>query len=208
MSKDTVAGRSRLTEALCAVEGCEQPRRKRGWCASHYQQQRRSGRPPEPFQYKWATERVCVVCGASTTGKKLRRYCSNSCSVLGSTYGRHRPVTIDCARCGATIDLRSRNEDGRLKRIDTRLCTTCKRTKHPISVKFLLERDGHGCGICGEPIDMTTRKPDLRCASVDHVVARAHGGSDDPANLQLAHLRCNQIKQARVDFVWPNSAVA
>ncbi|WP_354596069.1 HNH endonuclease signature motif containing protein [Streptomyces sp. JL1001] len=32
------------------------------------------------------------------------------------------------------------------------------------------------------------------CASVDHVVPRALGGTHEPSNLQLAHLYCNQVK--------------
>ena len=31
------------TAKLCAVEGCERPVRKRGWCGTHYQRWRRSG---------------------------------------------------------------------------------------------------------------------------------------------------------------------
>ncbi|MCF6328416.1 MAG: HNH endonuclease [Henriciella sp.] len=31
-------------------------------------------------------------------------------------------------------------------------------------------------------------------ATFDHVIPRSKGGPDTPANLQLAHARCNKIK--------------
>ena len=36
-----------------------------------------------------------------------------------------------------------------------------------------------------------------RVMQVDHIVAKARGGSDHPANLQLLCKRCNQIKSTR-----------
>ena len=45
----------------------------------------------------------------------------------------------------------------------------------------ILERDGGICWICGGP----------GADSVDHVIARTAGGTDDPANLRAAHMGCN-----------------
>lgn len=44
---------------------------------------------------------------------------------------------------------------------------------------------------------MDAHRPDPLCPSVDHIIARANGGTNDPANLQLAHLWCNQVKSDR-----------
>jgi hypothetical protein len=52
--------------------------------------------------------------------------------------------------------------------------------------RYLEARDGRTCGRCGDPIDRT------ETASLGHVTARAHGGSDSSANLRLEHLVCNQ----------------
>jgi 5-methylcytosine-specific restriction endonuclease McrA len=41
---------------------------------------------------------------------------------------------------------------------------------------------------------MTLPVPHPRSATLDHVIPRAHGGSDHRDNLQLAHLECNQVK--------------
>ena len=81
-----------------------------------------------------------------------------------------------------------------------RLCEVCKKAKylrHGMSVNELAARDGTDCGICGEPVDMGARYPNPSGPSVDHVLPVARGGSDDPANLQLSHLRCNHVKSSR-----------
>lgn len=50
----------------------------------------------------------------------------------------------------------------------------------------VLERDGHVCGYCGR--DATT---------VDHLVAKANGGTDDDWNLIACCKPCNSTKGAR-----------
>jgi hypothetical protein len=95
---------------------------------------------------------------------------------------------------------------GKQKRsVLTMMCTDCqaaRHLRHKMSVSVLAKRDGIGCGICQEPIDMTLRKPSLFGPSVDHVLPWARGGTHDPENLQLAHLWCNQVKQAQLNFVF------
>jgi hypothetical protein len=59
------------------------------------------------------------------------------------------------------------------------------------SRRAIYERDDWVCGLCGEPVDPALTYPDPECASLDHVVPLSRGGSHDPTNLQLAHLRCN-----------------
>ncbi|MEU7489851.1 HNH endonuclease signature motif containing protein [Streptomyces fradiae] len=72
-----------------------------------------------------------------------------------------------------------------------------------MTARQLARRDGETCGICGAPVDLTVRRADDAkwCASVDHVIPRALGGSHDPSNLQLAHLHCNQVKSDLRGFV-------
>ena len=41
----SVSTTATATVKLCAVEGCERPVRKRGWCGTHYQRWSRSGGP-------------------------------------------------------------------------------------------------------------------------------------------------------------------
>ena len=53
--------------------------------------------------------------------------------------------------------------------------------------KLLIKRDGLNCHYCHK--EMT-----LKEAQIDHVLARARGGSDAPTNLVLACARCNGLK--------------
>ena len=53
--------------------------------------------------------------------------------------------------------------------------------------KMVVERDGLRCHYC----DMLMTYNE---AQVDHVVAKARGGTDSPTNLVLACPRCNRIK--------------
>lgn len=55
------------------------------------------------------------------------------------------------------------------------------------------DRDGWLCGFCRLPVDKTVRWPHPRSPSIDHILWRGGGagGSDDPANLRIAHLACN-----------------
>jgi 5-methylcytosine-specific restriction protein A len=49
----------------------------------------------------------------------------------------------------------------------------------------ILRRDSHTCVYCGAPAE-----------TVDHIVASAHGGSDDDTNLVAACESCNERKRA------------
>ncbi|MBM4594298.1 HNH endonuclease [Prescottella equi] len=66
----------------------------------------------------------------------------------------------------------------------------------------MADRDGTDCAICGETVDMAARNPDPFRASIDHKLPRSRGGTNDPQNLQLTHLWCNQVKSDREDFVF------
>lgn len=116
-------------------------------------------------------------------------------------HGGPRPTSTNCVACGIEIDLTARNKRGQLQRVVTKFCRPCKQdyNKYKMSARELAERDGTDCGICGQLVDMTLKRSDgLQCPSVDHVIPRSRGGSHDPSNLQLAHLRCNMAKSDRV----------
>lgn len=201
------------TDTVCAIEGCGQKRRKLDWCASHYAQTQRSGEPPQAFNYKWADPgRPCAVClSPIPANSRSRRYCGPNCQQVAITAKRRGLPVLQakaCARCGCVIDLLAPGirhgshvkPSTRKRRADTRLCVDCARQRsyrHRWSAQALASRDGLSCGICGDDVDMALRWPDVLSPSVDHVVARADGGSDDPSNLQLAHLYCNFVKNKR-----------
>jgi 5-methylcytosine-specific restriction endonuclease McrA len=55
----------------------------------------------------------------------------------------------------------------------------------------LLLRDGATCYLCGQGVDSADP------FQIEHVMSRAHGGSDDLTNLRLAHGSCNRAKGTR-----------
>ena len=59
--------------------------------------------------------------------------------------------------------------------------------KHKGYKKLLVERDGLRCHYCD--VMMTYSE-----AQIDHVLAKARGGTDVPTNLVLACFRCNSLK--------------
>ena len=63
----------------------------------------------------------------------------------------------------------------------------------------IYERDGWRCQLCGEPVDMCAPAHANLAPSLDHIVPRAHGGSDEPDNLRLAHRVCNSARGSRME---------
>ena len=72
------------------------------------------------------------------------------------------------------------------------------RTRPLLSFISIAERDHWTCGICRGPVNPRRIFPDPLAGSLDHIVPLSKGGSDeDPANVQLAHFRCNWSKGNR-----------
>lgn len=68
--------------------------------------------------------------------------------------------------------------------------------KYRISV--LSERQNHRCCWCGE---RTNNTPNSRKqASVEHVLPRAHGGTDDMDNLVMACRSCNTKRADKMEY--------
>lgn len=87
-----------------------------------------------------------------------------------------------CLGCGALLRSGSR-------------CAACRLPREPRALRGrpwmrlrarILERDRHTCQTCGQP-----------ATHVDHVVALARGGSDDPSNLRALCQLCNLRKGDR-----------
>lgn len=199
-------GRMTNLGLTCSVDGCDSPARKRGWCASHYAQQQRTGQLPVPFKYKWAERTPCMVCGA-TNSTGYRRFCSAACRAISRS---DRPDHVACVSCGVELSLHDRGKKGQRRKVTTKFCRRCKQdyAKYKLTAAQLAERDGTDCGICGQPVDMALRRKDSNmCASVDHILPRALGGTHEPENLQLAHLYCNQVKSDLRGLVTPEEVI-
>lgn len=60
-----------------------------------------------------------------------------------------------------------------------------------LSIRELADRDAWVCHLCTEPVDCDLAYPDPMSASRDHLIPVADGGTNDRANLALAHWICN-----------------
>lgn len=79
----------------------------------------------------------------------------------------------------------------------------------PYRLRQVVAKSKGACALCLEPVDLSLRYPDPRSRSVDHIVPLILGGPDTLANVQLAHLRCNLQKWARLEgetepLTWAN----
>ena len=61
--------------------------------------------------------------------------------------------------------------------------------------KLLWPRQGGMCGICHRPLGGEVH--------IDHIIPKSRGGSDDDANLQLAHAQCNLAKSDKMPYELP-----
>jgi 5-methylcytosine-specific restriction endonuclease McrA len=107
-----------------------------------------------------------------------------------------------CLRCGKAVGV-----DDEMKRYCSPACRKAVQRRarkarirgayvEAVSVAVLGERDRGACGICGEPVDFTTKAPHPAAATIDHVVPLARGGEHSYRNTQLAHYKCNSAKGA------------
>lgn len=55
----------------------------------------------------------------------------------------------------------------------------------------LLERHGPDCWLCGKPLGLDLPRTHARAATLDHVIPRSQGGTNELTNLRLAHRTCN-----------------
>lgn len=71
---------------------------------------------------------------------------------------------------------------------------TKKRRKRTL---FIGDRDGWVCWICHRAVEQGLHPSDPMHASLDHIIPRSQGGSNDVSNLRLCHHRCNHDRDAK-----------
>lgn len=144
-----------------------------------------------------------------------QRYCSRRCREV-SSYGPYATGEVlatririePCARCHETLVIKH----GR--GYQAKQCLSCRREvqrlkdaqknharraagRDVLSVDQLAARDGSRCQICRRKIDLSRSGQDQWGPSIDHILPVSRGGTNDPANLRLAHRRCNSSRGAK-----------
>lgn len=114
--------------------------------------------------------RECDHCSATFTARRDRRARSRYCG-------------IECAKLAQGWD----GSPSPRFRISPTLRTS------------IYERDGWVCQLCGDPVDPDAAPRTRGYASLDHVIPRSRGGSDEASNLRLAHMGCNADRGATVE---------
>lgn len=104
----------------------------------------------------------------------------------------NRTTSGACTKCGKAIS--------RVRTTDP-LCALCRGNRPGYNIRIspagrlaIYERDNWTCQICTEPVDPLELKNSTWDATLDHVIPRRKGGTDDPNNLRLAHRWCNSVR--------------
>lgn len=161
---------------------------------------------------------ACLHCGDSYTPRQMHprlMFCSRECkdkarsaAQIAELAARKAELSVRCcAWCSGVVSPSMRS--------DAKFCSArCNSSAHAttrksaqraglknrsgdlISLAYVAGRDKWRCGICGGRVAKGLRHPDPMAGSIDHIVPISIGGDPaDPANLQLAHFRCNWSKQ-------------
>lgn len=102
--------------------------------------------------------------------------------------------SVACGSCGKAM-YRPRS--------DAPTCKACRmRAKravyiHPDIRRSIYVRDGWTCGFCGEAVEDGLPSSSPWQATLDHIIPRSLGGSDDASNLRLLHRYCNAVRSNR-----------
>lgn len=158
---------------------------------------------------------MCEWCGESSIPFYIRegtRFCSRSCKGKARNAATAAELVASksarpCLHCGTIItpDRRSDASYCSVKCNDAAHAVTRKMAKRSgkrarsgelVSRFYIGDRDGWRCGVCGGKVARDRKHPDPLAPSVDHIVPLARGGTNDLANLQISHLRCNLGKRA------------
>lgn len=79
-----------------------------------------------------------------------------------------------------------------MRKVRTRDSNATEKAKRAKLIVKLAERDGSKCGICSDSINLLD-------VHIDHIIPLSCGGETHETNLQLAHPRCNHIKNKGQD---------
>jgi len=108
---------------------------------------------------------------------------SRACLDCGERFDIDRPKSMRkyCAECR-----RRRKQD-----TDSRKSQKRRAAGEPVALSEVLAVRGQRCHICHRKIDLTLSGRDAMGPTVDHILPVSMGGTNDLANLNIAHRVCN-----------------
>jgi hypothetical protein len=145
----------------------------------------------------------CSVCWQLfATRNGLQRCCSDKCRQNTHDIGTRRIYYKTCQNCGKLATMRSWNSK-RCKPCQILFEWECKKAYNQARnhrkvgqlIPYIGQRDNWRCSICHRKVKSHEyNKRDIWSPTIDHVIPVAQGGTDDLANLKLAHMICNAKK--------------
>lgn len=153
-------------------------------------------------KYGHRVARSCSICGGPIKGgRRDRTVCSNTC--------RNRRLVKDRTKKAERQRRYRANRKARGLAANTwtpalrdayhrRRTLKSGGTLGKAHFTEIAERDHWTCRLCSDPVDPGRIWPDPLSGSIDHIVPLSLGGGHEPTNVQLAHLRCNTAKGARL----------
>lgn len=164
----------------CRWPECSEPAAYSGLCRRDYSRAKRLKNHVDPWN-DWATTCLCVICGTSWESPRNAnlRFCSNTC--------RMKQWKIDNPERARTIKM-----DG-VRRRRARIAGV-----HVESFTITDVRMAHGddCYLCGKRIKYSLKFPHPKSPSLDHVIPISAGGAHSIKNCAMAHMECNNRKNA------------
>ena len=120
------------------------------------------------------------------------------CAYCGKVFQRKIVTLVPkyCSKdCGRKANIEAKPElYSQLKRKARQVRRARKYNNGPVD-KFndidVFNRDGWICYVCGEKINQSIKYPDPMCATLEHIVALANGGTHTLDNVSVSHLKCN-----------------
>lgn len=146
---------------------------------------------------------ICPVCGVEYTTRTVHRMACDKCAPkIRVETKRQKVFTRQCKWCGEEFQ-------GSAIHMDALCCSNkcndaynnkIRRARNrkayvaPVFLNEVVVRDKGMCQLCGKAVSLKLKHPHPMSASIDHIIPISCGGTHEPRNVQLTHLRCNLLK--------------
>lgn len=164
----------------CRWPDCSEPAEYGGLCARDYSRAKKVGNHVDPW-VDWITSGTCRICGKSwETGRNTNvGFCSNSCR---SAQWR--------------IDHPERARVTRMDAVRRRRARLAGVVVENFTIKDVRVAHGDDCYLCDKRINYALKFPHPKSPSLDHVIPISAGGAHTVQNTAMAHMECNNRKNA------------